>query len=119
MDRLLPILIGASISFGFFYENLKLNKKIKKLVIQNEWYSKRFIKHHQMIKKAILEREYYYKNYYQAQLWQVDSEVLVRELLQRRGDDGKPLFIPLCIPDSNNNNLVVSLLSRKRIKLGS
>ena len=119
MDRLLPILIGASIGFGFFYENLKLNKKIKKVVNQNEWYSKRFVKHHQIIKKAILEREYYYKNRFQSQVWQVDSEILVRELLERKGDDGKPLFIPLCIPDSNNNNLVVSLLSRKRIELGS
>ena len=119
MEQLLPILIGASIGFGFFYENLKLNKKIKKVVNQNEWYSKRFAKHHQMIKKAILEREYYHKNRYQAQLWQVDSEVLVRELLERKGDDGKPLFIPLCLPDSNNNNLVVSLLSRKKINLGS
>ena len=98
MDRLLPILIGASIGFGFFYENLKLNKKIK---------------------KAILEREFYFKNRFQSQIWQVDSEVLVRELLERKGDDGKPLFIPLCIPDSKNNNLVVSLLSRKKINLGS
>jgi len=37
MDQLLPILIGASIGFGFYYENLKLNKKIKKVVNQNEW----------------------------------------------------------------------------------
>ncbi len=55
MDRLLPILIGASIGFGFFYENLKLNKKIKKVVNQNDWYSKRFVKHHQIIKKRFLK----------------------------------------------------------------
>ena len=37
MDQLLPIFIGASIGFGFYNENLKLYKKIKKVVNQNEW----------------------------------------------------------------------------------
>ncbi len=31
MEQLLPILIGTGIGFGFFYENLKLQKQIRKV----------------------------------------------------------------------------------------
>jgi len=31
MEQLLPILIGTSVGFGFFYENLKLQKQIKQV----------------------------------------------------------------------------------------
>ena len=31
MEQLLPILIGTSIGFKFFYENLKLQKQIKQI----------------------------------------------------------------------------------------
>lgn len=117
METIFPILIGTSIGFGFFYENLKLKKKYRLSLQQNNWYSKTLNSYYSLAKKAMKEREYFYKYQYKSEIWQADCELLIRELLQRKDEDGKPIFIPLYVSDYKSNKTFISLLSRNQINL--
>ncbi len=55
MEQLLPILIGASIGFGFFYENFKLQKQIKKVEGERDQIKTQIDRYFRQMKRAIGE----------------------------------------------------------------
>ena len=55
MEQLLPILIGTSIGFGFFYENLKLQKQIKKIEWEREQIKNQIDRYFRQMKRAVGE----------------------------------------------------------------
>ena len=55
MEQLLPILIGTSISFGFFYENLKLQKQIKEVEVERDQIKNQIDRYFRQMKRAVSE----------------------------------------------------------------
>ena len=119
MEQLLPILIGISIGFGFFYENLKLQKRIKQLRDDIHLNKKFFYRNVLDRRMAMAEAKKHINYRYQSVLWKVDSDELVEELLKRIDDTGQPLFIAHCVSDEFTKNRLVGLIVRKKIVLRS
>ena len=118
MERLLPILIGASIGFGFFYENFKLQKQIKKVEGERDQIKTQIDRYFRQMKRAIGEAKKHMEYRYESELWRVNSEDLVEELLKRVGDDGEPIFTAACRNEGFKKR-VVFLHTREKIYLGS
>tara|TARA_X000000368_G_C22423543_1_gene447174 strand:+ start:90 stop:449 length:360 start_codon:yes stop_codon:yes gene_type:complete len=119
MEQLLPILIGTSIGFRFFYENLKLQKQIKHLRDDINL-NKKFFYRSLLDRNVAMAEAKKHKNYrYQSELWKADSDQLVDELLKRTDDNGQPLFIAHCVSDEFTKKRLVGLIVRKKIVLRS
>ncbi len=61
MEQLLPILIGTSVGFGFFYENLKLQKQIKEVEFERNQIKNQIDRYFRQMKSAVIgekESEY-------------------------------------------------------------
>ena len=118
MEQLLPILIGTSIGFGFFYENLKLQKRIKQLRDDIHLNKKFFYRNVLDKRMAMAEAKKHMKYRYESELWRVNSEDLVDELLKRIGDDGEPIFTAACRNEGLKKRIIF-LMTREKIYLGS
>ena len=55
MEQLLPILIGTSVGFGFFYENLKLQKLIKQVEFERNQLKNQIDRYFRQMKRAVSE----------------------------------------------------------------
>tara|TARA_B100001109_G_C18643593_1_gene371759 strand:+ start:187 stop:543 length:357 start_codon:yes stop_codon:yes gene_type:complete len=118
MEQLLPILIGTSIGFGFFYENLKLQKQIKEVEVERDQIKNQIDRYFRQMKRAIGETKKHMAYRYESELWRVDSQELLEELLKRVDDDGEPIFTAACRNEGFKKR-VVFLTTRKKIYLGS
>ena len=118
MEQLLPILIGASIGFGFFYKNFKLQKQIKKVEGERDQIKTQIDRYFRQMKRAIGEAKKHMEYRYESELWRVNSQDLLEELLKRVGDDGEPIFTAACRNEGFKKR-VVFLTTRKKIYLGS
>jgi hypothetical protein len=118
MEQLLPILIGTSIGFGFFNENLKLQKQIRKVEGERDQVKNQIDRYFRQLKRAIGEAKKHMKYRYESELWRVNSEELVDELLKRIGDDGEPIFTAACRNEGLKKRIVF-LMTREKIYLGS
>ena len=118
MEQLLPILIGASIGFGFFYENFKLQKQIKKVEGERDQIKTQIDRYFRQMKRAIGEAKKHMEYRYESELWRANSQDLLEELLKRVGDDGEPIFTAACRNEGFKKR-VVFLTTRKKIYLGS
>ena len=119
MEQLLPILIGTSVGFKFFYENLKLQKQIKQVEFERNQIKNQIDRYFRLMKRAVSEAKKHMEYRYQSELWKTDSEKLVDELLTRTDDIGQPLFIAHCVSDEFTKNRLVGLIVRKKIVLDS
>ena len=119
MEQLLPILIGTSVGFGFFYENLKLQKQIKQVEFERNQIKNQIDRYFRLMKRAVSIATKHMEYRYQSELWKTDSEKLVDELLTRTDDIGQPLFIAHCVSDEFTKNRLVGLIVRKKIVLDS
>tara|TARA_B100000900_G_C20337902_1_gene616965 strand:- start:174 stop:533 length:360 start_codon:yes stop_codon:yes gene_type:complete len=119
MEKLLPILIGTSIGFGFYYENLKLQKQIKEVQIERDDIKKQIYRYFINTKRAVAEAKKNKHYRYQSEIWKADSEQLVDELLTRTDEIGQPLFLAHCVSDEFTKNRLVGLIVRKKIVLES
>ena len=119
MEQLLPILIGTSVGFGFFYENLKLQKQIKQVEFERNQIINQIDRYIRLMKRAVSESKKHMEYRYQSELWKTDSEKLIDELLTRTDDIGQPLFIAHCVSDEFTKNRLVGLIVRKKIVLDS
>ena len=118
MEQLLPILIGTSIGFGFFYENLKLQKQIKEVEVERDQIKNQIDRYFRKMKRAISETKKHMAYRYESELWRVDSQELLEELLKRVDDDGEPIFTAACRKEGLKKR-VVFLSARKEIYLSS
>ena len=118
MEQLLPILIGTSIGFRFFYENLKLQKQIKKVEVERDQIKNQIDRYFRQMKRAIRETKKHMEYRYESELWRVGSQELLEELLKRMDDDGEPIFTAACRNEGFKKR-VVFLTTRKKIYLGS
>ena len=118
MEQLLPILIGTSIGFRFFYENLKLQQQIKEIEGERDQIKNQIDRYFSQMKRAVGEAKKHMKYRYESELWRVNSEDLVEELLKRVGDDGEPIFTAACRNEGFKKR-VVFLITREKIYLGS
>jgi len=118
MEQLLPILIGTSIGFGFFYENLKLQKQIKEVEVERDQIKNQIDRYFRQMKRAIRETKKHMEYRYESELWRVGSQELLEELLKRVDDDGEPIFTAACRNEGFKKR-VVFLTTRKKIYLGS
>ncbi len=118
MEQLLPILIGTSIGFRFFYENLKLQQQIKEIEVERDQIKNQIDRYFRQMKRAVGEAKKHMKYRYESELWRVGSQELLEELLKRVDDDGKPIFTAACRNEGFKKR-VVFLTTRKRIYLGS
>jgi len=118
MEKLLPILIGTSICFGFYYENLKLQKQIRKVEIERNQIKNQIDWYFRQMMRVVDEAKKHIKYRYESELWRVNSEDLVDELLKRIGDDGKPIFTAACRNEGLKKRIVF-LMTREKIYLGS
>ena len=119
MEQLLPILIGTSVGFGFFYENLKLQKQIKQVEFERNQIKNQIDRYFRQMKRAVSEAKKHMEYRYQSEPWKTDIEKLVDELLTRTDDIGQPLFIAHCVSDEFTKNRLVGLIVRKKIVLDS
>ena len=55
MEQLLPILIGTSIGFRFFYENLKLQQQIKEIEGERDQIKNQIDRYFRQMKRAVGE----------------------------------------------------------------
>ena len=55
MEQLLPILIGTSIGFRFFYENLKLQQQIKEIEVERDQIKNQIDRYFRQMKRAVGE----------------------------------------------------------------
>ena len=118
MEQLLPILIGTSIGFRFFYENLKLQKQIKEIEGERDQIKNQIDRYFRQMKRAVGEAKKHMKYRYESELWRVNSEDLVDELLKRIGDDGEPIFTAACRNEGLKKRIIF-LMTREKIYLGS
>ena len=118
MEQMLPILIGTSIGFGFFYENFKLQKQIRKVKSERDQIKKQIDRYFRQMKRSIAEAKKHREYRYESELWRVDSQELLEELLKRVDDDGEPIFTAACRNEGFKKR-VVFLTTRKKIYLGS
>jgi len=118
MEQLLPILIGTSIGFGFFNENLKLQKQIRNVEGERDQIKNQIDRYFRQMKRAIAETKKHMEYRYESELWRVNCEDLVDELLKRIGDDGEPIFTAACRNEGLKKRIVF-LMTREKIFLGS
>ena len=118
MEQLLPILIGTSIGFGFFYENLKLQKQIKEVEVERDQIKNQIDRYFRQMKRAIRETKKHMEYRYESELWRVGSQELLEELLKRVDDDGEPIFTAAC-KNEGLKKRIVFLMTREKIYLGS
>ncbi len=118
MEQLLPILIGTSIGFRFFYENLKLQQQIKEIEGERDQIKNQIDRYFRQMKRAVGEAKKHMKYRYESELWRVNSENLVEELLKRVGDDGEPIFTAACRNEGLKKRIIF-LMTREKIYLGS
>ena len=69
MEQLLPILIGTGIGFGFFYENLKLQKQIRKVEGERDQIKNQIDRYFRQMKRAVGEAKKHMKYRYESELW--------------------------------------------------
>jgi hypothetical protein len=118
MEQLLPILIGTSIGFRFFYENLKLQKQIRKVEVERDQTANQIDRYFRQMKRAIAETKKHMGYRYESELWKVNTQDLLEELLKRVGDDGEPIFTAACRNEGFKKR-VIFLITREKIYLGS
>ena len=117
MEQLLPILIGTSIGFAFFYENLKLQKRIRKVEGERDQIKNQIDSFLRQMKRVISEAKKHMEYRYESELWRVGSQDLLEELLKRVDDDGEPIFTAACRNEGFKKR-VVFLTTQKKIYLG-
>ena len=61
MEQLLPILIGTSIGFRFFYENLKLQQQIKEIEGERDQIKNQIDRYFRQMKRAVGETKKHMK----------------------------------------------------------
>lgn len=117
MVQFFQILFGTYIGLIYFNKYQTLIKDNKKLGEERDYLNKRidyaqrkYVKYHQVAKRAV---KYQFRN----ELWQIDTEGLIRELLKRTDDNGKPIIYPHTIRDEKGKNILVGMLSTKKIDL--
>ena len=67
------------------------------------------------MKRAVGEAKKHMKYRYESELWRVNSEDLVEELLKRVGDDGEPIFTAACRNEGFKKESSFSSLEKKFI----
>lgn len=74
MEQLLPILIGTSVGFGFFYENLKLQKQIKEVEFERNQIKNQIDRYFRQMKSAVIREK---ESEYQKNLDNLTGEIPV------------------------------------------
>jgi len=74
MEQLLPILIGTSVGFGFFYENLKLQKQIKEVEFERNQIKNQIDRYFRQMKSAVIGEK---ESEYQKNLDNLTGEISV------------------------------------------
>ncbi len=74
MEQLLPILIGTSVGFGFFYENLKLQKQIKEVEFERNQIKNQIDRYFRQMKSAVIREK---ESEYQKNLDNLTGEISV------------------------------------------